>query len=1138
MTILLAAGEAPTLSDRDEARLHGHLASCASCRDLAADAKPEDYRWVVRIPEEALDDPDLLVLPTVDPIVFTGGSELARGGMGRITRARDRRLGRDVAIKEVLDPKMRARFEREVMITAQLQHPAIVPIYEAGAWPDGSAFYTMRLVSGGTLAHAIAETKTLAERLALLPHVNALTEALAYAHSRRIVHRDLKPGNVLVGEFGETVVIDWGLAKELDKQIDDQARGEHAPNGSQESGITYAGAVLGTPGFMSPEQAIGAEIDERTDVYALGAILYTVLAGELPVTPRVALSPDVPRDLRAIVERAMAPASADRFATAKEMAEELRRFEAGQLLRSREYTTRELLVRWVRRHRAGVTIGAIALAVVAAVGIGALINVTRSRTAERAARQTAEQALRTADADVAALLAEQGRVLLLSGDRDRALVYLDAAFQRTDTVALRHLLAAATRDFELFEHTVSDPDGVMSLGFRPDGTLVTVGAWIMIWDRDRLVAKHPIGHERPRASWLSADRRHAAVIDNVGVIEMYDVTTGNERWRLATLDPDARVLLGSGSQMVVWGPRKVELRDVERGTLTATLAGPGVATAVAVSADGALVAVARGPALDVWDVATRRLRATLATGQDLRALEFLDGDRIVTGSTQGRAEIWSYAAPRSVPVSLSRGAAIRSLAIHGGRIATGDAIGTVRVWTADGTLIGEARDQQGPVEELLFSPNGAWLLGGGLDKRVHVWDTATLELVRSVTGFAGGEIRPVTDHGLAWTPDGSRFATVRHSDDAWLWRTPVGRRIAKIESAASAVAASSAFVVDGEQGTLVRLDTGAPVKQVGVPGGEVRVEIARDASRALVWHDGWRRAAIYDLASDRPPTDLALSGDDGIRAPADYLPLGPTFSDDGRFVLSHRIDPPSVRLDDAASGRLIRELTDPDLYNAALAPRGDRVALVSYDAPPTLWSVATGAQLPFAVTATDVKGAQAVAFDRTGRRLLVLGMHVPAVLDSETGKTIAKLDSIGPIGTVFFGSLDDDGDRAVTWAVDRSARLWNVSTGVAVVTVEAVPIGAASVSGDGQRFATGADDGAVRIWDGTSGRLLEVIPGDGTATRSLAWSADSTRLVAQSARTTWIWDVHTEPRSPRAIHELTERAAPWRLSGGVLVPRP
>ncbi|HTM19516.1 MAG TPA: serine/threonine-protein kinase, partial [Kofleriaceae bacterium] len=152
----------------------------------------------------------------VDPEHYEIDAELARGGMGRILHAVDRRHGRRVAIKELLSdtPALRVRFRREALITARLQHPAIVPVYEAGKWPSGEPFYAMKMVEGRSLDKVIGARPTLAERMGLLPNVIAVAEAIAYAHERQVIHRDLKPANVLVGDFGETVVIDWGLAKD------------------------------------------------------------------------------------------------------------------------------------------------------------------------------------------------------------------------------------------------------------------------------------------------------------------------------------------------------------------------------------------------------------------------------------------------------------------------------------------------------------------------------------------------------------------------------------------------------------------------------------------------------------------------------------------------------------------------------------------------------------------------------------------------------------------------------------------------------------------------------------------------------------------------------------------------------------
>jgi serine/threonine protein kinase len=167
-------------------------------------------------------------LVVVDPASYVIEGEYARGGLGRVLLAHDARLGRTVALKEILSPSPAAvaRFVREARITARLQHPAIVPVYESGRWPTGEPFYAMRLVRGQSLAAAVARTRGLAERLALVPNLVAVADAVAYAHSRRVIHRDLKPENVLVGAFGETVVIDWGLARSLDE---DDAEASRSP---------------------------------------------------------------------------------------------------------------------------------------------------------------------------------------------------------------------------------------------------------------------------------------------------------------------------------------------------------------------------------------------------------------------------------------------------------------------------------------------------------------------------------------------------------------------------------------------------------------------------------------------------------------------------------------------------------------------------------------------------------------------------------------------------------------------------------------------------------------------------------------------------------------------------------------------
>jgi len=355
---------------------------------------------------------------------FETKSELGRGGMGRVDEAYDRALGRPVAIKHMLSPggTELARFEREARITARLEHPGIVPIHDAGRSPDGTPYYVMRRIDGQPLSDMTAG-KTLDERLALVPNLLAACDAAGFAHARGVVHRDIKPTNILIGPFGETLLIDWGLARELD----DRDGGGSAVIPSQPE-LTRAGTVAGTPGFMSPEQARGESVDARADVYALGVTLFYVLTGKLPWgsasatemvnvvgagrAPSWELLPeDVPDDLRAVLEKAMATEPEHRYADGSALAADLRRFITGNLVGARHYGRFARFLRFVQRHRAVMAVAAISLVIVTVVAVISVRRVIVERDDARAARSLAEQREREMADSADALLVDNARQL-------------------------------------------------------------------------------------------------------------------------------------------------------------------------------------------------------------------------------------------------------------------------------------------------------------------------------------------------------------------------------------------------------------------------------------------------------------------------------------------------------------------------------------------------------------------------------------------------------------------------------------------------------------------------------------------------------------------------------------------------------
>ncbi|WP_020471030.1 serine/threonine-protein kinase [Zavarzinella formosa] len=360
----------------------------------------------------------------------------ARGGLGEVFVAQDQEINREVALKEILskhavDADSRGRFLMEAEITGGLEHPGIVPVYGLGTYSDGRPYYAMRFIHGDSLKEAInhfyekpisdESERNVAFRNLLKRFVD-VCNAIGYAHSRGVLHRDLKPGNIMIGKYGETLVVDWGLAKTIGDTSPEQggtltgAEKSIQPSNAASVEATVAGTAIGTPAFMSPEQAEGRLdiLGKSTDIYSLGATLYSLVTGQVPFngkkidellsrvkrgeyTPPIKAKPGVPSALNAIVVKAMALKPEDRYVTAMALGEDIEHFLADEPVQAYPEPLIDRLRRWGRKHRSFMTAATVMLVTsVLALGVGLLfVNAEKNRTIrernEKEAARAAEQ---------------------------------------------------------------------------------------------------------------------------------------------------------------------------------------------------------------------------------------------------------------------------------------------------------------------------------------------------------------------------------------------------------------------------------------------------------------------------------------------------------------------------------------------------------------------------------------------------------------------------------------------------------------------------------------------------------------------------------------------------------------------------
>jgi tRNA A-37 threonylcarbamoyl transferase component Bud32 len=412
---------------------------CQTCPDLRealaeriADLKSFENRLAAAL-RKADAEPDRDDYAELDLQLASGINALqfhAKGGLGAVFIGEDRELHRTVAVKFIhskllADPAARQRFELEAELTGRLEHPGVVPLYGIGQSPDGRLFYVMRYIDGVTLDDAIRQyhatpasqaSERTVEFHRLLNAFVSVCQTIGYAHYRGIVHRDIKPSNVMLGRYGETIVVDWGLATPVAREDRFRITGEKTlmPSSGSDAG-TSSGGGAGTPAYMSPEQASNLAPTPASDIYSLGATLFKLLTGANPVigetlaevkaniidgrTKRLLdLTPGTPKALDAICHKAMALRPNERYGTAIELARDVERYLADEPVSAYTESRSAQVARFVRRHRVATQVAAVGLIACAAiVGVSAIWLARLARN-ERQAHESASAAHIAAEA--------------------------------------------------------------------------------------------------------------------------------------------------------------------------------------------------------------------------------------------------------------------------------------------------------------------------------------------------------------------------------------------------------------------------------------------------------------------------------------------------------------------------------------------------------------------------------------------------------------------------------------------------------------------------------------------------------------------------------------------------------------------
>jgi WD40 repeat protein/predicted Ser/Thr protein kinase len=987
-------------------------------------------------------------------------AKLGGGGMGIVYLAEQEHPRRKVALK-VLRPGgmsrlLLRRFEHEASILGQLDHPGIAQIHEAGVadvqtdsgltakWP----FFAMEYVQGEPLGEYIRRRKpSTPQRLTLLA---SICDAVHHAHQKGVIHRDLKPGNILVDQYGRPKILDFGIARLTNTDVQTVTM------------QTEVGQLIGTIPYMSPEQVTGVSgnIDTRSDVYALGVICYELLTGRLPYAVHDCSIPEAARiireeeptrissvdtlfrgDLDAIVGKALEKDKTRRYQSASELAADLRNHLENRPIAARPPTTFYQLRMFARRNRTLVG-GVLATLLALLVGVIGITTQAVRATRERDRAQHAE------------LLANERREQAEFRAYVAHVAAAQAALRANDVATARRRLEAAPvrlRNWE-WRYLENRLDGSLArltahghhawcVAYAPDGSWLASGSadeTVKLWDlaNERVLRTMSAG-ARVRAVAVSPNGRRVVAAAENGLLLVWDSLTGDELMTLPGHTGDVTgAAISSDGALIASGSfdNTARVWDADTGELLTVLEHPNWVYAVCFTPDSARLATScRDNVARLWD---------LATGKPVVEVEVLPP-----------TADWDYVHSWAVAIDPA-----------GQILATGGHDGVIKLWSAsNGSLLKVLTGHTERVRALAFSPDGAQLASASDDSTVRLWSPA-----------AGTELVTLLGHedsafGVAFSPDGARLASAARDRTIRIWDARATWRVARMWG--------------HENGAILDFDIS--------PDGTRIISVGEDHVVRL-----WDARSGAGLLAMRGHEDSVHAVD---------------FSSDGTQAVSCSGDG-TLRLWDGTSGEEVGTMAGHEgaVQDVAFLQNDGRVASAGSDGTIRIWDLAARSEL--VTMGSETEQYTALACSPDGRRL-ASGSSTGRIefWDVQTARRLRTAE--GHEGRIYKLAYSPDGMWLVSASGDRTLKLWSAGTGELVTTLRGHTdyVSAAAFSPDGTRIASVSYDRTLRLWDPATGETVLSFGAHQDWPYAVAFSPDGTWL-ASSGKSIRLWEAATPSR--------------------------